>query len=180
MQKKLCKCGSEIKQITNSTIKPKLCTKCTTELKSSTKIYKRTTFKTKRPKTSLKSKNAKSKKSIEKQLDIAWSLAVKKKGGMKCEVCGLTTTLNSHHIFSRAKKSVRWDLDNGICLCVNHHVGFQFSAHKSPVSFVLFLITKRGQNEMNILTAKANSTAHPHLFELQMKLRDLNVYLESF
>ena len=65
----------------------------------------------------------KKKKGVEGKLDKAWSLLVKLRAGMKCEIQGCThkPTLNSHHIFSRKNASTRWDVENGICLCVGHH-----------------------------------------------------------
>ena len=63
----------------------------------------------------------KKKKGIDGKLDIAWSLLVKLRAGMKCEYCGKTSYLNSHHIYSRSKASTRWLPENGISLCVGHH-----------------------------------------------------------
>ncbi len=113
-------------------------------------------------------------KQLEKRLDLAWARAVKNRAGFKCEYCGKMSTLNAHHIYSRAKKSVRWDVDNGICLCVAHHVGTQFSAHKTPVPFGLWLTKKRGQKKMNLLNAKANQIGKYAEFELKIKLKELN------
>lgn len=77
-------------------------------------------------------------------LDILWSKVVKRLAGDKCEYCGKANGLNSHHIFSRSNHSVRWELKNGICLCVSHHVFGLFSAHKSPIEFVEWIKEKRG------------------------------------
>jgi len=40
-------------------------------------------------------------KGIDGKLDDAWGKLVKLEVNNKCEVCGKTTTLISHHIFSR-------------------------------------------------------------------------------
>ena len=74
-------------------------------------------------------------KGIDKKLDDAWAKLVKLKAGNKCEYCGKTDRLNSHHVYSRSNRSVRWDIDNGYSLCVGHHVFGNFSAHKSPLDF---------------------------------------------
>jgi len=74
-----------------------------------------------------------------KKLDIAWSLAVKKRAGYKCEVCGKTDTLNSHHIVGRRNHTVRWELDNGVCLCVSHHKFGLQSAHEDSPWFTEWL-----------------------------------------
>jgi predicted restriction endonuclease len=77
-----------------------------------------------------------------KTLDKQWSLLVKYKAGYKCEVCGKTqhqTRLNSHHIIGRRNKMTRWDLRNGVCLCVRHHkFGIQ-SAHEDSPWFNVWL-----------------------------------------
>jgi len=117
---------------------------------------------------------------IEKRLDAVWSELVKKKAGMKCEVCGKTRNLNSHHIFSRAKKSVRWDVLNGICLCVGHHIGNEFSAHKTPYSFNKWLEKYKGANQMELLTIRSNQTSKLHPFEKELLLKELNKELKNY
>lgn len=98
-------------------------------------------------------------KGIDGKLDDAWSLLVKLEAGNKCEVCGTTKTLNSHHIFSRSNRSVRWDESNGVCLCVAHHTfSSSFSAHKTPTEFTFWLVKEYGEVFMDELRIKANST----------------------
>ena len=51
-----------------------------------------------------------------------WSQAVKIRDGHQCRVCGSTSGLQSHHIFSdRMHASMRYLLSNGVCLCFSHH-----------------------------------------------------------
>lgn len=131
-------------------------------------------------KTGLKHKKPTSTKSLEKQLDEAWSLLVKLRAGMKCEYCGNKQQLNSHHIYSRAKKTVRWDAIDGICLCVNHHIGNQFSAHKTSVPFAMWLIEYKGQKFMDNLNWKANQTNHLSFFEKEIILDELRKEIEKY
>lgn len=91
-------------------------------------------------------------------LDNLWSQIVKARAGGKCEVCGVTKSLNSHHIFSRSNRSVRWDLNNGVCVCVSHHVFGLFSAHKSPIEFSEWLKEKRGIVWYEALREKAKKS----------------------
>ena len=95
----------------------------------------------------------------KKRMDDLWALAVKSKAKNKCEYCGKTTTLNSHHIFSRSNMATRWDINNGICLCVSHHVFGTMSAHKAPIEFVEFLKEKRGELWYETLRTKAKTIA---------------------
>lgn len=101
-------------------------------------------------------KKQSSKGYLIKKLDDKWSLEVKERAGHKCEYCGKTTTLNSHHIFSRSNRAVRHDLDNGVCLCVCHHTFCSnFSAHKTPTEFVEWIKEKRGKEWYQRLRTKA-------------------------
>jgi len=80
----------------------------------------------------------------KKSLDVLWSKLVIKRGNERCEYCGSTYSLAPHHIFGRINQTVRWDLNNGICLCLEHHTGGDFSAHRSPNEFKQWLIDTRG------------------------------------
>src|SRR6056300_1628904 len=96
-------------------------------------------------------------KGIDGKLDEAWSELVKLRANMKCEVCGKETTLNSHHIWSRSNRSVRWNVENGVCLCVSHHTfNSKFSAHKTPTEFTYWLEKVKGRQFIDELRLKAN------------------------
>ena len=181
-----CACGRTIYPKRNSTILPKQCPSCMLKnlvsggadavklgLKNK-KVVKRKTKVKKSLKTSITHKQ------IDKKLDVAWSKLVKLEGGNECEYCGKTKPLNSHHIFSRIKHSVRWDTINGICLCVGHHIGSTFSAHKTGVEFTLWLIEKRGQDFVDKLRFKATGTSKLHIFEKQILLQELNDRIKTF
>jgi len=99
-------------------------------------------------------------KTIKEQTILTlWSKAVKIKYGYKCAYCHRTdkeARLNSHHIFSRRHKATKYDLDNGICLCVDHHKFKPFSAHESP-EFILWMIDFIGKEKYEDLKRRANS-----------------------
>ena len=96
---------------------------------------------------------SKSLKGIDGKLDTLWSELVKLEANYQCEVCGKTTTLNSHHIFSRSNRSVRWDETNGVCLCVPHHTfNAKFSAHKTPTEFTYWLEKEYGREYLDDLS----------------------------
>jgi len=114
-------------------------------------------------------------KGVDGKLDIAWSKLVKLRAGNKCEYCGKTSYLNSHHIYSRSKRSVRWDVKNGISLCVGHHTfSSTFSAHKTPLEFIKWLERYKGTDYIDNLTMKANRTLKLHKFEKEELLKHLN------
>lgn len=119
-------------------------------------------------------------KGIDGKLDLAWSELVKLRAGMQCEYCGKKTHLNSHHIFSRSKRSVRWDAMNGICLCVGHHTfSSTFSAHKTPTEFTYWLEKVKGKPFIEMLTIKAHQTSKLHIFEKELLLKQLNKDIED-
>jgi predicted restriction endonuclease len=93
-----------------------------------------------------------------KTLDGLWRQAVKKLAGDKCEYCGATRYLNSHHIFGRRNYAVRWEINNGVSLCAKHHkFSNQFSAHETPTRFKDWIIEKRGQEWYDNLNKQANT-----------------------
>lgn len=62
---------------------------------------------------------------LEKLQDKAeklWKEYCKKRDG-KCRLCGGNEVLQVHHIFSRTKKRLFLDIDNGITLCSRCHSG---------------------------------------------------------
>ena len=199
---KCCDCNNDFRQPANgSTIKLKRCFRCQNLAdfnKSKERIEKnkillsqatlyakkertqaKTVVSTVKENNGLKTSEKRSKRNIDEQLDEAWSMAVKKKAGFKCQVCFNTKSLNSHHIYSRAKKSVRWDLDNGVCLCVNHHIGFVFSAHKTPVEFTEWLKFKFGDEFMKKLSMKASATSHLSVNDKEFILIELKKFTNA-
>lgn len=98
-------------------------------------------------------------KGIDGKLDQAWAELVKLEANYKCEVCGTDKNLNSHHIWSRSNRSVRWNEANGVCLCVSHHTfNSKFSAHKTPTEFTYWLEDTYGKVYIDELRVEANRT----------------------
>lgn len=112
------------------------------------------------------------KKQIKKLLDKAWSLKIRSTG--KCAKCGKTSYLNAHHIYGRRMLSVRWDLDNGICLCSGCHTLCADSAHQDPMDFYDFIVDLKGEEWLNDLRLKAHAVKKWSLEELEELLGELN------
>ena len=103
----------------------------------------------------------KPKKITEKVVDALWAEIVKLKAGGICEIegCEKISYLNSHHVYSRSNRRIRWDFDNGICLCSGHHtLSSSFSAHKTPMEFTAWIINYRGKEWEERLKIKARPT----------------------
>lgn len=111
----------------------------------------------------------------EDDLDPIWSRKTKELAGNKCEYCGSTENLNSHHIFGRTNRSVRWDLQNCCVLCAKHHeFSTIFSAHGTPLLFSDWLQRERPYNWYTELTAKAMKTVKVTQEFYREKLEELN------
>jgi len=105
-----------------------------------------------------KCKKAKTeRRKLRDKLDKLWAIIVRLQAGNKCERSGLTTYLNSHHVFSRSNLSVRWYLPNGVCLNAGWHTLKTESAHKSPIEFIEWLKEKRGIEWYEDLRVRANT-----------------------
>ena len=66
--------------------------------------------------------------------DKLWSEIIRSIG--YCFVCGTTRNLQAHHIIPKEVKELRWDLDNGVCLCAAHHRWSRIiSAHQGSFMF---------------------------------------------
>jgi len=74
---------------------------------------------------------------------IEWSLAVRERD-KACQVCGtVTKRLNAHHIIPKNFLKYKYDLSNGITLCVTHHKFGKFSAHKNAIWFANWMRENR-------------------------------------
>jgi hypothetical protein len=125
----------------------------------------------------------KAKKGVDGKLDKAWSSLVKLRAGMKCEIenCKHKPTLNSHHIFSRKNSATRWDVNNGICLCVGHHtMSSKFSAHGNSIAFTYWLEEYKGSDFIGGLSDKAHSVKKWFKFEKEELLEELIKEIKSY
>jgi len=96
-----------------------------------------------------KSKEA---KKLDKTLITAWRKLSLERDGNCCVMCGNKERTNVHHIISRSVKSLKYDVENGICLCALHHMfDRKISAHKGSMMFINWLINHRTKQYMYLL-----------------------------
>ena len=70
-----------------------------------------------------------------------WSQRVRDRAQNKCEWCGVQEKyLNCHHIVSKKFRPLRYDLHNGVLLCVRCHKWGMHAAHNNPILFLEWLI----------------------------------------
>lgn len=97
------------------------------------------------------------KKNLQNECMKLWTEIVKLRAKNVCEYCSRSNNLNAHHFYSRSNVKVKYDLDNGFCLCSGcHSLSSSFSAHKTPAEFVEWAKSKRGQLWFDRLQLKAN------------------------
>ena len=83
--------------------------------------------------------------------DKWFSDVVRKKAGHVCESCNkVEGRMECAHIYGRSAKSVRWSLDNAVCLC--HYCHMKFTAN--PLEFTRWLEETLGEGHMEMLREK--------------------------
>lgn len=60
-------------------------------------------------------------KLTQRKVDALWSQRVKERDNFRCQLCGRTSNLNSHHILRKQSRLMRYSLLNGITLCAGCH-----------------------------------------------------------
>jgi len=131
---------------------------------------------------------------LEKSLDVLWAKAVKLIAHNRCEVvttgrcqnvggAGQGHGLNAHHIVGRSNFNVRWDVDNGVAVCVKHHVFSIWSAHQNPFWFLQKILDIRGKvwyDKLNEKALKNGGVAKRTMQELEaIKLNLINIIKEE-
>ena len=94
------------------------------------------------------------KKKLRIEADKLWRLAVYKKYGLKCEVCGKKAT-EPHHFFPKSLYGhLRYNIENGVPLCHRCH----FSRHHQGDPIISMIIrNKRGRLWYEELLKKAQN-----------------------
>lgn len=104
-------------------------------------------------------KISKSQKEIKKELDVIkswayhlWAALVYKKYRGKCAKCG-STACDPHHIFPKGSyPHLKYDLDNGIMLCRQHHDDYHFKRDKDVIAAIIRAV---GVQEYTRLTVES-------------------------
>lgn len=81
-----------------------------------------------------------------------WSKIIRSYG--QCERCGKKSNLQAAHIESRRFLSIRYDLENGLCLCAGCHMW----AHAHPTQFTFWLEEYLGRDLLEELHKRNEPT----------------------
>ena len=125
-----------------------------------------------------KSRKTKSQQLINK-CDKVWADTIKERAEWRCEKCGRgkfkdAVILNAAHIVRRANKEVRWELGNGLSLCVRDHYWFDNSTNRLEV--IEWLEEKLGKGFLSSLLERSRISLQWLVRDLENKLAEL----ESF
>lgn len=114
---------------------------------------------------------------LTKKADKLWSECVKIRDWYKCQYCDKTEYLNSHHLFTRARKSTRWVLNNGITLCSWHHtLSSTFSAHQTWLEFFEWLEKRKGREWIDKLSRDSQAVIKVTPAFIQERIEWLELY----
>ncbi len=82
----------------------------------------------------------KSKKWLEREALRKWREEVLKRDNGLCQICmKKPNRQHIHHIIPRQVKELKYDVNNGLCLCFNHHKVGVRSAHLNALFFAKFM-----------------------------------------
>jgi hypothetical protein len=116
------------------------------------------------------------KRNLIRKCTEIWSKIIRFPG--KCERCGKTQYLNSHHVIGRINYFLRFDLRNGCCLCSSCHVFSKEAAHNDPIGFINWFKDTR-PDDYQYLLENRNKIAHYSIYDYQNILKDLKEKLKE-
>lgn len=112
--------------------------------------------------------------------DRLFSQYIRTRADWRCERCGTqyespTIGLQCSHFHGRAKKSVRWDVDNAFALCTGCHtyLGSNPNEHRE------FARKRLGERKFDLLTLRANTPQKVDQKLIVLALRALLKDLEA-
>ena len=73
-----------------------------------------------------------------RELDKIWATKVKIRDNYTCQICNKKLEKKhcyAHHIIPRQVRGMRWEINNGITLCFNHHKRGIYSPHQNAIWF---------------------------------------------
>ena len=106
----------------------------------------------------------KSKRQLEKQLELRWQYNCKVKDNFRCAICGSKDVkLNCHHIISRHLKLTRWDFQNSILVCPRHHLfDKKISFHGGSLGAIEWLRVNRPEQYSYLIKMIKGGTYKPN------------------
>ena len=87
----------------------------------------------------------KSKKWIEREKLKQWRKMVLERDNHMCQICKKQSggNMHCHHIIPKQFAEFKYNVDNGIVLCYNHHKIGMYSPHQNAIWFCNWLIKNK-------------------------------------
>ena len=105
--------------------------------------------------------------------DTEWKLAVFRKYGYKCELCG-EPSYTAHHFYPKGIcKELRYEVPNGVPICNKHHMAHHL---KFDPSIHLLIVANRGKGWLSELMAKKKIEVYPSAKYYKDKIKRLQKY----
>ena len=117
----------------------------------------------------------------DKRLLALWREAVIERAGHRCEYPECTvkaTQLQAHHFYTKRIVPLRYDMENGLCLCAYHHTLGAFGAHRDP-DFKDIIISRGVRSEEwhdSLIKKKQQTVTNTPAFKLEC-LEKIKLYL---
>ena len=119
----------------------------------------------------------KSKTNLRKKADELWRKIIHLKN--YCEVCGISSYLNAHHIISRSNYNLRWEVRNGCLLCPAHHKFGNPSAHGNPIWFISWIKKYRPEDYEYLRDYKFQKMKTWHVSDYEEIIKNLEDVLNE-
>ena len=115
-----------------------------------------------------------------KDLDKLWAKAVKLRAGMRSELRHIEESyLAAHHILGKPTLSLRYNLDNGICITVGQHKWVAHHAGRQD-DFRRLALQKRGVAEEQLrLTSRNRVDMFGTKLYLEEKIKEYEAKIQS-
>lgn len=110
-----------------------------------------------------------------KKADILFSQAIRLRDGA-CRLTGLKENLQCSHIWGRANKLIRWDLDNALTLTAGKHL---YWWHKEPAEAIEWAKQLLGNEKWEELKRKKNQPFKLTAEFIKERIRFLEEYIKS-
>lgn len=118
----------------------------------------------------------KDRQKLTEKLDNLWSKQIKR-NWKRCVFCNTAINLESHHIIPRTHKATRWDLMNGISVCLAHH---RFLIHIRGDKLIPQITKIVGQKEMFKLYQRKRIIFKPKIKDFEFILEYLKAGERKF
>jgi len=116
-------------------------------------------------------------KYLKNQAEKLWGIIVLKRGQRECLVCGNKLQVIPHHFIpKRISLALRYDPENGICLCQKCHIDLH---QKSDPMLAIMIAIRKGKKWLDYLKEKRKQEIIPNKEWYREQLKKLCLYNQN-